>query len=266
MKHIKLILFLVAIIAVAVLLIINKFLVYGIILIGFALVVYFLWNIFIKNRDKKIAELTKTIDANKQLIQELEQRKINISQITSILELNLLEIDSYYTRVFNRTYSDGKLMFLGALRIDIKAKYGIDIKELKIKEEDNKVLVYIKPKFLSFTHRKCDWQISETMELVERGSFKKFFGAEDYWRRCNDKDTLNRCEVIRKETELQLENGIEELKWIEKPLQNQILNILKTFLFSQKEVCLCDYSDETFVGIDCVKQIGTNNKSIKHYL
>jgi ABC-type multidrug transport system fused ATPase/permease subunit len=258
MKRLKSILFLLAIIAIAILLILNKFLVYGLVLIGIVVVVYFMWHFFIRSRDRKIAEQDKAIEKLASDVRELQQRKINISHITAILELNLIEIDSSYTRVFNNLYNEGKLKFIGALRVDIKAKYGIDIKELRFKyeSENDTVLIYnLNPKFLSFSERKCDWLFAETMEYV-----KPFLG-EHNWKikNRNDKITFERSESIRKQTELELENGIEELKWIEKPLQNQAVNILKTFLFPDKEICLCDDCDDTFMDIDSIHKLVDNN-------
>jgi hypothetical protein len=257
MKRLKSTLFFLAIIAIAVLLILNKFLAYGLILIGIVAIVYFIWHFFIK----KIVGLIRKNQENETRIQELQQRKINISQITSILELNLIEVDSSYTRVFNSLHNEGKLKFFGALRVDIKAKYGIDIKELwfKYKSEDDTILIYnLNPKFLSFAERKCDWLFAETMEYVT-----PLFG-ENNWKikSRNDNITLERCESIRKQTELELKNGIEELKWIEKPLQNQAVNILKTFLFPGKEICLCDYCDDTFIDIDNIQKLVDNNYKI----
>lgn len=260
MKRLKLILILIVIISIAVVLILNKFLIYGIILIGLALGIYFIWDLLIKQRDKHIEELKKKnelkdeeIAAKELLIKELEQRKINISQIAAIFEIGLLEVDSSFTRVVNN--NSGKLKFFGALRIDIKAKYGIDLKEVRFKfdNQNNKILVYnLNPKFLSFSKRNCDWLISETMELVERTDITKFFGAEDYWRTkgSNDRITMETCEKIRKKTELELENGPEEFKWITEPLKNQIINTLKILFFTPNtEICLAEIADETFVDI-----------------
>jgi Ca2+/Na+ antiporter len=238
MKQIKLILSLLAIIAVAVVLILNKFLVYGIVLIGIAFVIYLIWYLLIKNKDKRITELEKTILANKSLIQELEQRKINISQITPILKLALWEIDSIFIRPFNRRYSNddngklkiddnGKLKFVATFKIDIRAQYGVDVNELRFKYENDKVIVNINPKFLSFTKRVCHWEYREVMEL---------------------------------------ENGIEELKWIEKPLQQQVITILKAFFIPpDMEIILSDYCDDTFVDIETFlnsKFISDNQKNV----
>ena len=234
MKNTKLILSIIAIIAIAVLLILNKFLVYGLVLSGFAFVIYFLGNLFIKNKEEQIAALEKTINDNKSRIQELEQKKMNISQITAILEFGLFEIDTVFHRIFNRSIDDGRLKFQGTLKIDIKAKYGIDLKELRFKPEGNTILVYnLNPKFLSFSKRECSWSFAETLEFV-----KPVIG-ENNWRirDRNDIVTLMECETLRNQVEAEFENGIEELKWIEKPLQNQALNVLKTFVFPKKEIC-----------------------------
>lgn len=165
-----------------------------------------------------------------------------------------MEVDSSFTRVVNRR--EGNLKFFGALRIDIKAKYGVDLKELKFKydNQNKKVLVYnLNPKFLSFSQRKCDWQIAEPMEFVQRKEIVKIFGAEDHWRTkdSNDKITRDICETIRKQTEKELENGHEEFKWVTEPLKNQIITTLKILFFTPNtEICLTDVVDDTFSDIN----------------
>jgi hypothetical protein len=258
MKHLKSKLILFAIIAIALLLMLTKFLVYGLVLIGIVAVICFIWHFFITNRDKRIAEQDKTIEKLTSDIQELQQRKINISQITAILELNLIEVDSTYTRTFDNL-NEGKLRFIGALRVDIKAKYGIDTKDLRFKYENDTVLIYnLNPKFLSFSERKCDWLFAETMEYV-----KHIFGESNWQIKSrNYKITSEQCESIRKQTELELENGIKELKWIEKPLQNQAVNMLKTLLFPGKEICLCNNCDNTFMDMDNIHKLIDNDYKI----
>ena len=254
LKRIERILLLLAVIAAVIFAATNKFLVYGLVTVAILLGILLILKMVASEKDGKIDELEKRVKANDSRIKELENRKISVSRITSIAELGLMEVDSSFTRVFNRTYDDGKKRFVGALRIDIKAKYGVDLKELRFKREAGRVKVAnLNPKFLSVTGRKCAWQIAETMELVEANQMnRKLFGSEDYWRTRsrNDKFTMEICDEITRQTESELENGIEELEWTEKIMRNQITAMLKLLFSPDTETVVGTECDETFVAIE----------------
>jgi hypothetical protein len=232
----------------------NKFLVYGLVTVAILLGIHLILKMLVSERDGKIEEMERRIKASDSRIKELEDRKISVSRISSIAELGLMEVDSSFTRVFNRTCDDGKKRFIGALRIDIKAKYGVDLKELRFKRESGRVKVAnLNPKFLSVTGKKCEWQIAETMELVEANQMnRKLFGSEDYWRTRsrNDKFTMEICDEIMRQTELEMEKGIEELEWTEKIMRNQITGMLKLLFSPDTEATVETDCDETFVGIE----------------
>lgn len=65
MKHsnnLKVYLTLLAIIAIAVFLIMNKFLVYGIVLFGIVVLIFAIWQFFIKSRENEIAKLNSLLN------------------------------------------------------------------------------------------------------------------------------------------------------------------------------------------------------------
>jgi Ca2+/Na+ antiporter len=253
LKRLERILLLLALIAAIIFAVTNKFMVYGLVAVATLLGFYLILKMIVGEKDGKIEEMERRIKDSDSRIRELEDRKISVSQISSIAELGLMEVDSSFTRVFNRTCDDGKKRFIGALRIDIRAKYGVDLKELRFKREAGKVKVAnLNPKFLSVTGKKCEWQIAETMELTEANPMnKKLFGSEDYWRTRsrNDKLTMQICDEIMRQTELEMETGIEELEWTEKIMRNQIMGMLKLLFSPDTETIACD-CDETFVGIE----------------
>ena len=78
MKRLKQILFFLAIIAIAVLLILNNFLIYGIVLIAIYIGAYMIWNLFIRKMQEEISELRKRSLEQKELIDDLKGRKINV--------------------------------------------------------------------------------------------------------------------------------------------------------------------------------------------
>lgn len=184
MKHFKIYIILSVIGIVAILLILNKFFLYGILLIGFAVFIYWIWLIYIKGKDTKIVELKSSLEEKSKKLNaleiendELRNRKLNISEIKNILDLGLMEVKTNFTRTWNEKFNhNGKFVhFIGALQIDVTAKYGIDLKDMKIKfnQEKNEIIVAnVNPKFLSFSDLDYKWKIAEILEYKE-----PFFGS-----------------------------------------------------------------------------------------
>ncbi len=259
MKNIKIYLTLIVIIAIAILLILNKFLAYGIILLGAAALGIWFWHLFIRSKESEIADLQKKLDNFNTKFTELEEenkelrsRKLNISEINNILDLGLIEVDTNFTRTINKelTKEEKNVKFLGAMRVDLKAKYGVNLKEIRFKydEEQNEIrIANAKPKFLSFGSRKITWPIEEILELK-----KPWFGT-NHWGTHPELDKIagQIKEEYRVKIEEESDNGPEELEWILQPLEKQIEKAIHLMLrnFNGKIEMVDDYND-TYRSLD----------------
>jgi hypothetical protein len=207
----------------------------------------------IKNLDEKNNEL---LLRNKKLAEEnnfLKERHFHITQIKSILELNLFEIDAKFRRSINNQekVKNKDVKYFGSLSISLKAKYGIDCKELRFKyDKQNDILTVanINPKFLSFGNRKLEWDFFEIYEFRGQNILaeKQWMTSENLYKYA---DTLK--EQYRVETEKALEQGPEEFAWIYKPIRQNVENVIKVLF---KGLCnnieIIDEADSTFIQLE----------------
>jgi hypothetical protein len=258
-KNLKIYLILAVVVVVSVLLILNKYAAYGILLLGAAAFIYLLWETVIRARDEKIAELAGRLDTTSRQMSnlqaennELRSRRLNISELRNILDLGLLQVNSSFTRTWNDKFDEGgrSLHFIGALQVRIVAKYGIDIHELRIKydREKNEVLVAnVKPKFLSFNDFDYEWKIAEVME------YKKPWVGSGHWRKSPDLEGLagNLKEELRVKTHQEVKQGPAEMEWVLEPLKKQITGTLEMLLGAPyRIVTIVEHADESFKKLE----------------
>ena len=196
---------------------------------------------------------------NEKLIEEnafLKERHFQITQIKSILEMNLFEIDTKFKRTLNKLEqtADREIKFIGSLSVSLKAKYGIDLKELRFKyipDSDELIVANINPRFLSFGNRKLEWEFFETLEYRRQTpiSTKRWMTSDDLADRA---EKLK--EEIRLQTEHSLESGPEEFAWIMEPIRENVENTIKIMF---KGVCgnihIAERADKTFVPIEEIR-------------
>jgi len=193
---------------------------------------------------------------NKKLLEEnslLKERHFQITQIKSILELNLFEIDTKFTRsVSNQeVIEDKNIKYFGSLSISLKAKYGIDIRELRFKyDRENNILTVanINPKFLSFGNRKLEWDFFEIYEFRGQNIL-----ADKQWMTSEKLSEYagSLKEKYRVEVENSLEMGPEEFGWIYIPVRQNVESVIKVmFRGVCKNITVADESDDSFTQID----------------
>jgi hypothetical protein len=255
-KNIKQTLLLILCIIIGFVLIFNEFLAYGIIVLAIGILIYLIWDAFIKSKQNQINDLSIENEKLKEENKDLRNRKLNISQIKGILDLGLIEVNTNFTRVWNETeeIEEGKFHFLGALQVSIIAKYGIDLKELRIKiDKNNKVFVAnINPQFLSFKDLDYEWKISEFKE------FKEPLFSSAHWKTSDKLGTLldKRKEELRKKVHEEVKNGPEELEWIKEPLKKQITQSLEFVLGLSpgREYVITESFDNSYLTLDQYNQ------------
>ncbi|MBN1144153.1 MAG: hypothetical protein JXA72_07010 [Bacteroidales bacterium] len=237
-KNFKFYLILVAMVLAGFFLLFNEAVITGLIILGLGVLIFSAWEFFLKEREHKINALTSEIERMKQEnaelkkdIDELAHRKLNITEVHDILDLGLIEVDSSFKRTVNRNFSkDGRnVQFIGVLHVDFVAKYGIDIRNLKYKIDEEKKEISIanaNPGFLSFSRRNCVWEIAEILEFNE-----PFFGA-NHWKTNPKLDRLANeiKEEIRSQTERETENGPKELEWVISPLRKHVESALELIM------------------------------------
>jgi hypothetical protein len=254
-----------ALVLLSIILLSNKLIMWGVIVLAAALIILGIQQLIklnvkvslfednIKNLDEKNSTLQVQ---NKKLIEEnsfLKERHFQITQIKSILELNLFEIDTKFTRsISNQEEIDFKnIKYFGSLNISLKAKYGIDCKELRFKyDQENNVLTVanINPKFLSFGNRKLEWDFFEIYEYRGQNILadRQWMTSDDLYQYAN---TLK--EKYRVSTENSLESGPEEFSWIYTPIKQNVESAIKVLF---KGLCpnieIIDKADDSFIQLE----------------
>jgi hypothetical protein len=265
MKSIKSYLIVAALVLLSIILLSNKLIMWGVIVLAAALIILGIQQLIklnvkvslfednIKNLDEKNSTLQVQ---NKKLVEEnsfLKERHFQITQIRSILELNLFEIDTKFTRsINNQEEIDYKnIKYFGSLNISLKAKYGIDCKELRFKyDQENNVLTVanINPKFLSFGNRKLEWDFFEIYEYRGQNILadRQWMTSDDLYQYAN---TLK--EKYRVSTENSLESGPEEFSWIYTPIKQNVESAIKVLF---KGLCpnieIIDKADDSFIQLE----------------
>jgi hypothetical protein len=265
MKFPKSYLIIAALVILAIILLTGKLIVWGLAVLGAALIILGIQQLIklnvkvslfednIKKLDEKNNDLAKQ---NKDLAEEnnfLRERHFQVTQIKSILELNLFEIDTRFTRpITNREEYDGRdIKYFGSLSVSLKAKYGIDIKELRFKyDSDSDVLTVanINPKFLSFGTRKMEWDFFEIYEYRSQNIFadRKWMVSFDLYEYANKLK-----EKYRMSVENSIEKGPEEFEWIYKPIRQNVENAIRVLF---KNMCpnieITDKADDSFIPLE----------------
>lgn len=243
-----------AAIAIVLAIIFNEFIAYAAIFIGAMIVFYALYSAFVGGKDKEIQALRNQLASEENELkkirnenEELRNRKFNLSAIRRILDVGLFEIDTNFTRTWNEELltDDGKtVQFIGALRVDLIAKYGVDLNELRIKYDAKEVqIANMHLKSLSFTDLNYDWIIAEVLEHK-----KPYIGGK--YRRTGNILELEANRIkdrLQKRTHEEVKQGPEELA--------PMINILKKHLAESiatlpglegRHVRFVDESDDTF--------------------
>jgi hypothetical protein len=268
MTGIKQYLLVAAILLVAVILLANKLVIWGAVFIAAGLIVLGIQqliqlNVKVSKFEDNITGLEEKNQSlakmNQKLIKEnefLKERNFQITQIKSILEMNLFEIDTRFKRTVNKTeqFNDREIRYIGSLGVSLKAKYGIDLKELRFKympESDELIVANINPRFLSFGNRKLEWEFFETLEYRRQLPL-----TGKRWMTSNDlaEKSEKLKEEIRLQTEHSLESGPEEFGWIMEPIRENVENTIRIMF---KGICsnirIAELADNSFVPLEGIK-------------
>ena len=207
---------------------------YGLILLGVIAVGFLVWKAFIKNGqdalrkseesrrdlDRQVADLRRQLD-------EMSHSPLNVTGLTPVLHLAVLNIDTSFTRTYVREDVDRGLTFNGALRADICAEYGIRLEDVKFRfDEDTSTLwlANFEPGLLSFSKKQFTWDIATAMRSRSILGIKlppmDDNVAEDF--------TKEMKEHIRAEVEKEIDQRrIAEFEWLSPIVSRQVTDVLR---------------------------------------
>ena len=226
---------------------------FGISIIVGAVLMY-LYTKYQQDNPNEIKSLKQTLKNQQQEIEALKNRKLNVIGLKNILEVGLMEIDTNFTRTWNEKFTEDEkdLHFIGALQIQLVAKYGVNLKDLKVKIDHEQKTIFIadmQAKFLSFSEINHEWKIAEMMEHKKRPWI-----ISNYWKKSERYQELlnHKMEEKRKDLYEEIKQGPEEIQWLIKPLYQQVENTMRILLNrSDYEIEFIKQTGETdFLPID----------------
>lgn len=211
---------------------------YGLILLGVLALAFLVWKAFIKSgqdelraSEKHGEELQGQVDELRRRLEEMSRSRLNITGISPILHLSVLEIDTSFTRSYVREDKKHQLTFNGALRTDICAQYGVKLEDVRFKYDDATQTLYLagfRPGLLSFSKKQMTWDIANSV----RG--RDFFGWIELPPVDDDEAeafTKRMKEDIRAEVEKEIdERRIAEFEWLSPLITRQVTDVLKLSL------------------------------------
>ena len=220
------------------LLLLEATLKYGLILLGVLALAFLVWKAFIKSgQDELLAsekhgeELQGEVNELRRRLEEMSRSRLNVTGISPILHLSVLEIDTSFTRSYIREDKRAKLTFQGALRTDICAEYGVKLEDVRFKYDEASQTLFLagfQPGLLSFSKKQMTWDLASSVRE------RDFFGwielppvddaeAEAFTKRMK--------EEIRAEVEKEIdERRIAEFEWLSPLITRQLTDVLKLSL------------------------------------
>jgi len=196
-----------------------------------------------RNLKQKVNELRIERERFKKELDDERSKRVQVLGVGIISDLAICQTECKITKCFDRYFDDKGCevgqssqsevedaskparRFIGALTAKFVAKYGIDLKELKVKCDDSEKVVYFAGADPSFRglqgFPQVEWECSIGLS---KGTFSE-------WK--IDQESLkleNRCkEEYHKEFVDSLQKGPEQPEWIRGPLRRSIRILLARF-------------------------------------
>lgn len=218
----------------------RETMVFGFALLGLAVFAFLIWKAFIKNgredlkrSEKKskaledeIEQLRRQVSGLNRELDEKSRSKLNVVELSPILHLAVMTIDSSFVRTFVRESDDG-ITFNGALRADICAEYGIKLEDVRFKYDaasNTLMLANFHPGLLSYSKKQLTWEIAKsyrTRHLLGH----EFSAVSDS---AADAFTKKQCEELRAGLEREIdERKIAEFNWLSPMISQQVTDMFK---------------------------------------
>ena len=208
---------------------------YGLMLLGAVALGFLVWKAFIKDSQNELArsqkrteELQEQLDVLQRKLDELSHSPLNVTSLTPVLHLAVLNIDTSFTRTYERRDDERGLTFKGALRADICAEYGVRLEDVKFRydsDTDTLWLANFHPGLISFSKKQLSWDIA--VALRDRSILGIKLPPVD------DKEavdfTREMKETIRTEVEKEIDRRkIAEFEWLAPIVSRQVTDVLRT--------------------------------------
>ena len=207
---------------------------YGLILLGAVAVAFLVWKAFIQGGQRELArseqrseELQAQVEQLRRQVDTLSHSPLNVTSLTPVLHLAVLNIDTSFTRTYERSDDSRGLTFKGALRADICAEYGIRLEEVRFRYDsasDTLWLADFHPGLLSFSKKQLQWDLA--VALRNRSVLGIHLPPVD--DKTAEEFTKEMKEHIRMEVEKEIDQRrIAEFEWLSPIVSRQVTDALR---------------------------------------
>lgn len=213
---------------------------FGLALIGLAVFAFLVWKAFIKNGredlrrserrgralEEEIESLKKKVSGLSRQLEEKDKSRLNVVELSPILHLAVMNIDSSFVRTYIRESEDG-ITFNGAIRAAICAEYGVKLEDVRFKYDaatNTLMLANFHPGLLSFSKKQLSWELARSYKT------HRIFGYS--FSSASDSDaeafTKRMCEDLRASLEKEIdERKIAEFNWLSPMISQQVTDMFK---------------------------------------
>lgn len=237
---------------------------YGVIVLAAILFAFLVWKAFIKSPEDKlnasaknevklkseIDTLKREVNSLNRLLAEKDQTSMNVVEMSPVLHVALMTLDTSFVRTFQRERDD--LTFNGALKVDLCAEYGIRLEDVLFHYDEQRNLLqlaHFRPGMISYSKKQLNWVIAQSTRQRSANLFRR--NPRAVLDDATDAYTKEMCEEIRSELEKEIDTRqVQELDWMAEPLKQQFIGMLKYSIhLPQVDVQVVDVPDETFVDL-----------------
>lgn len=216
----------------------------GVVLVFAALIAFLVWKAFIKNghddlvrserRSKaledEVRELKGQIAGLNRELEEKGKSRINVVELSPILHLAVMNIDTSFVRTYIREDEKAGLTFNGALRANICAEYGIKLEEVGFRYDaasDTLYLADFHPGLISFSKKQLNWEIATA--FASRPILSRLFSSGSLPSAKAYREKM--CKELRDDLEKEIdERKIAEFEWLSPMVSQQVTDMMKVLI------------------------------------
>ena len=213
----------------------------GLLLIFIGLISFLVWKAFVKNSsedlkrserkgkalEEEVANLRRQIAGLSRELEEKSRSPLNVVELSPILHVAVMNIDSSFVRTFIREDHEEGLTFNGALRADICAEYGIKLEEVGFRYDTDTNTLYLAnfhPGLISFSKKQLNWEIANS--YASRSILGRHFSSASH--PAAKAFTAKMCKDLRDGLEKEIdERKIAEFEWLSPMISQQVTDMLK---------------------------------------
>lgn len=213
----------------------------GLVLVLVVLISFLVWKAFIKNGredlrrserkgealEEEVANLRRQIAGLSRELEEKGRSPLNVVELSPILHVAVMNIDSSFVRTFIREDEEAGLTFNGAIRADICAEYGIKLEEVGFRYDADTNTLYLAdfhPGLISFSKKQLNWEIANS--YASRNILGRHFSSASH--PAAKAYTVKMCKELRDGLEKEIdERKIAEFEWLSPLISEQVTDMLK---------------------------------------